>query len=44
MIFVTSHQFWKDRLPFSTILKIRRDVISYLSFTKIKDFYKSHKT
>ena len=29
MLFVTSHQFWKDRLPFSTILKIRRDVFSY---------------
>ena len=27
MIFVTSNQFQKDRIPFSTILKIRRDVI-----------------
>ena len=32
MIFVTSHQFWKDMLSFSTMLKIRRDVISYELF------------
>ena len=29
MILLTSNQFQKDRIPFSTILKIRRDVISY---------------
>ena len=29
MILLTSNQFQKDRVPFSTILKIRRDVISY---------------